>query len=464
MNLFYFTMNLKPGLAALFWLFLLLLSCSRTDMEFDAPSMELGFSQDTIVLDTVFNQVRSETYALKIYNRESKNIRIPKIYLEDGANSLYKLNLDGKPGFEFSDVEIRAKDSLYVFVEIAPKANSSEFVAEERLFVETPLARQHVTLLSLVQDAEFYVSTEENPQIISQNTVWDNKKVKIVYGNLKVAPGSTLTVEEGTAVYFHKNSSLHILENAKLDVRGNLGKEVIFRGDRHDTRYDTMPMNWGGIRLEEGSLLNMNYTKISGGQTAVSMQKSKAEINNTLIYNFQEFGIYAVESEILAKNLIMNHFGQAAIWVYGGKYDFTHSTIANYWNISPTPALGIIASSQHEGKNSPVNFNLKNSIVYTQNINALQLSGIQNTYFIENSLVKYDAKNAGFAWDNNTNIVNSLKNTDPQFLNITVSKMNLRVKAESPARGKANSSTALLVPYDIAGTDRRILPTIGAYQ
>jgi hypothetical protein len=91
-----------------------------------------------LVLDTVYNQVRSETYAVKIYNTENKDITIPRIYLEGGAASPYRINVDGKPGTEFTNVPLRKKDSLYVFVEI-PQANATEAIAEDRVQIETPL-------------------------------------------------------------------------------------------------------------------------------------------------------------------------------------------------------------------------------------------------------------------------------------------------------------------------------------
>ncbi len=81
-----------------FWLALFVISCNRDEIEFDAPSKKLRFSVDTLVVDTVYNQVRSETYAVKIYNDENKDISIPKIYLESGNSSLYRINVDGKAG------------------------------------------------------------------------------------------------------------------------------------------------------------------------------------------------------------------------------------------------------------------------------------------------------------------------------------------------------------------------------
>ena len=62
-----------------FWLAFFVISCNRDEIEFDAPNKKLRFSVDTLVLDTVYNQVRSETYAVKIYNDENKDISIQNL-------------------------------------------------------------------------------------------------------------------------------------------------------------------------------------------------------------------------------------------------------------------------------------------------------------------------------------------------------------------------------------------------
>ena len=61
-----------------FWLALFVISCNRDEIEFDAPSKKTQIFGRHFVLDTVYNQVRSETYAVKIYNDENKDISIPK--------------------------------------------------------------------------------------------------------------------------------------------------------------------------------------------------------------------------------------------------------------------------------------------------------------------------------------------------------------------------------------------------
>ena len=50
------------------WCLLIFTACKRDDFSFKETSDNLRFSKDTIVLDTVYHQVRSETYAVKIYN------------------------------------------------------------------------------------------------------------------------------------------------------------------------------------------------------------------------------------------------------------------------------------------------------------------------------------------------------------------------------------------------------------
>ena len=132
-------MKFKILLFSSFWLALLAISCNRDNISFDQPSQELRFNRDTVFCDTVYHQVRSETYAVKVYNNEDKDILIPRIHLEKGASSLYKINVDGKPGYDFKDVPLRKNDSLYIFVEIAPQATGPEAIAEDRVVFTFPV-------------------------------------------------------------------------------------------------------------------------------------------------------------------------------------------------------------------------------------------------------------------------------------------------------------------------------------
>ena len=455
-------LKLFLGLSA--WSLLMAVSCNRDDITFDNPSQLLRFSKDTVFCDTVYNQVRSETYAVKIYNNEDKDVLIPKISLAKGNSSLYRINVDGKAGTDFTNVPLRKKDSMYIFVEIAPVANAPEAIAEDRITFESAAGNQHITLFSVVQDAEFFIESPTNPNVLTANTTWSNEKAKIIFGNLTLDEGKKLDIEKGTKVYFFKNAGMKISKNAELNVNGELNKEVIFRGDRSDPKYDTIPKNWNSISFDVGSKLNMDYAKVFGGTRGLEMKETYANITNSIIHTHQEYGIYAVKSEINASNLVMNNCGEADFGIFkGGTYNITHATLANYWDFnSSLPALGIYATNEYQNgatlEQGPLVLNVKNSIVYGYVENMIELKPTSgqtfNTQFTYN-LLKYGTK-ATYA------TLNSIKNEDPKFQNYFTQKLNLRVKDDSPAKGKGTYIANF--PTDIAGIARPSSPTIGAYQ
>ena len=466
-------MKLKIFFAAAFWVLLFSVACKSDDIDFASTATSLRFSRDTVRLDTVYNQIRSETYAVTVYNNEDKNVTIPQIALQNGNSSLYRINVDGKAGTSFANVPIRKKDSLMIFVEIAPVATTTQALAQDKIVFQTATGSQAVTLLSVVQDAEFFIQSSSNPNIISENTVWTNSKAKIIYGNLTLGENKRLDIQAGTKVYFTKGSSLTISKNAILNIAGDLGNEVILRGDRNDTKYDTIPLNWKGIIAEPGAVLNISYAKIFGGETGIDMNTATLNISNSFVNIFQNYGISAIASSITAKNLIMNTFGMSAINMQkGGTADFTHCTLANYWDFNSSSAANVLYAS-NDWKNvsgtteyGPLNLTIRNSILYGDKSDGVILKTSANyitNYLFYSSILKMGS-NAGFTFENNPLITNSLKNSDPQFLKKTNYKMNLRVNATSPAKGKGNTSASQLVPQDILKVSRTSSPTIGAYQ
>lgn len=469
-------MKFKLLLAFSFWMLLVAVSCNKDDITFDAPSQQLRFSRDTVFCDTVYHQVRSETYVVKVYNNEDKDILIPRVNLEKGATSLYRINVDGKPGYDFKDVPLRKKDSLYIYVEIAPQATGPEAIAEDKVVFSGPAGQQHVTLFSVVQDAEFFIQTPTNPNIITSSTTWTNNKAKIIYGNLTLDKNVTLDIDPGTKVYFHKNSGMKVSSDAVLNINGALDKQVILRGDRNDPYYDTISKNWNSIKMEPNSILNMNHARLFGGTRGLEMKQTTANISNSFIHTFFEYGLYAVNSTVTANNLVMNNCGLSCIGIFkGGKHNYTHATIANYSkSMQSFDRKGIFVTNEWKndaGQSEQAalqQFNLRNSIVYSDRDNAVQFEqtpGQQFEYLIQNCLLKYSGTSeAGFAFDNNVNVVQSIKNTDPQFMNYFMAKMNLRVKTTSPAKGKGNVTVAGTVPFDIVNEPRTTNPTIGAYQ
>ncbi|MBB4807686.1 hypothetical protein HNP38_002992 [Chryseobacterium defluvii] len=468
-------MKFKLILAFSFWILLAAVSCNKDDITFESPSQALRFSSDTVFCDTVYHQVRSETYAVKVYNNEDKDVLIPRIHLEKGASSLYKINIDGKPGHDFQNVPLRKNDSLYIFVEIAPEASGPEAIAEDRVIFTSPAGQQHVTLFSVVQDAEFFIQTPGNPNVISNHTTWTNSKAKIIYGELTIDPNIELRIEAGTKVYFHKNSGMKVSSGAILDIDGNFNNEVVIRGDRNDPKYDTIPKNWNSIKMEPNSTLKMDYTRLFGGTRGLEMKQTNAMISNSIIHTFQEFGIYAINSVVNASNLVMNNCGESCIGIFkGGNHNYIHSTIANYSDVMGSyNRLGIFASNEWindsgQTELGALHLNVRNSIVYSDRDNSVNFEhtpGQLFNFIIQNCLLKYsNTSDAGFTFDSSPSVIQSFKNDDPKFVNYFTSHLNLRVKSDSPAKNKGDITVAGTVPLDIANVSRTSNPTLGAYQ
>jgi hypothetical protein len=197
---------MKTYLYIVLGFFLVLTSC-REDFTFEPSNGNLGFSRDTIYLDTVFTDIGSSTYTLKVYNRSNKNISIPSIRLGKGAGSKYQLMVDGMPGKEFLNVEMLAKDSMFIFVSVnadVASSNPTDFLYTDQLLFGVGTNFQKVELVTLIQDAYFLYperfgdgTTEtlpigddeiygffldDNDPINGNELHWNNSKPYVIYG------------------------------------------------------------------------------------------------------------------------------------------------------------------------------------------------------------------------------------------------------------------------------------------
>ena len=177
-------------------------SC-RTDFDFAESTGELRFSRDTVYLDTVFTNIGSSTYTLKVYNKTDENISIPSIGFAKGAISKYRMTVDGmseNPTKSFTNVELLAKDSLFIFIETTANiadANPTDFLYTDQIIFGTGTKAQKVELITLIQDAyfifpsknggvyeavDFGLDEEGNTtQVIGRN-LQENNPDNIVYG------------------------------------------------------------------------------------------------------------------------------------------------------------------------------------------------------------------------------------------------------------------------------------------
>lgn len=125
-----------PGLLAIS-LLIFLYSC-RKDSFITSPEAQVGLSTDTLMFDTVFVNAGSTFRALTIKNENDKALRLSSLKLMGGSGSVYKMNVDGTPGHQFSNLEIAANDSLFVFVQVNvnPSSANLPFVIRDSIQID----------------------------------------------------------------------------------------------------------------------------------------------------------------------------------------------------------------------------------------------------------------------------------------------------------------------------------------
>lgn len=437
-------------------------SC-RDDFDFEPISSALRLSTDTISVDTVYNYSKSETYVLKLYNPDDKDLVIPRIALARGNDSYFNINVDGLAGNEFTNVPIRKKDSLFVFVEIEAKEAPINPAYDDEILIETTQQQQHVKLLSWIEKAQIH---DANSSLATAN--WNANEAHVIDGNLSIT--NQLNVEAGTKIYFKRGASLSIEPNASLTVNGALGQEVKFRSARHDSKYDSIPNQWNKIELKPNSQASIHYAKIIGGETGLHVNKAELNISNSFIVNHQSYGILANQAKITGYNLIMNNANLAALAIEnGGEYKFYHSTFANFFNMIGTagPAYSVYLSNYNEEEANPLTQAIfGNCIFFNQRTpNALVLErreGIGFNYSFDTNLFKNVDTNELNVMTA-TGFVNSIIG-DPLFADPIYTANRLRVLENSPALGAGKTTISQNYPTDYYGIPRGTQPTLGAIQ
>lgn len=438
-------------------IFIGLASC-RDDFDFDLATNNLSFSKDTLDLDTIFNHTNSQTYKVTVHNRENKDVQVPKISLARGESSFFKINVDGMSGHEFENIAIRAKDSIFIFVEIAAGDVAANALYEDEIKFETSNGEQHVKLLSYLERAIFY-NTDLQTDFDLGNLNWDNQYARVIYGDVKA---SDVNIGPGTRIYFHDNASMTI--NGALNVNGNINQKVVFRTDRHDEYSESLPKTWNKFVLKSNNSTTqstVNHAYFKGMNEGIIVEDSKLDINNSYIYNNEKFGLRGYNSTINGRNTVIAQSDQAALGLEGGTYDFRHCTIANFFGIGSGAGLsyGVILSNDGAILTQA---NFYNNIIYNSSQDAVFFDNVGTSGF------NHDFKNNVIKNNSGTITLDaSNKNVDPKFIATDFDENDFRLLFESEASGVANSSynTGIgVLALDILGATRTSPLTAGAYQ
>ncbi|MDQ3048731.1 MAG: hypothetical protein M3R27_14370, partial [Bacteroidota bacterium] len=224
---------------------------------------DVTLSTDSVLFDTVFTTVGSTTKIFKIFNNNSQPINISKIALATGSISQFRINVDGVSNFAFSDVEIMAGDSLFVFVQVTvdPTGVNSPMLIRDSIIFETNGNIQDVNLIAIGQDVYLHKPNLPvgNPfySIITCNDVWTSDKPHLIFGYAVVDSNCTLTMDQGTRVHLVNRGVLWVYRDGTLIVDGFKNNEVTFQGARLEPEYKELPGQWGKIWLSSLSKNNV---------------------------------------------------------------------------------------------------------------------------------------------------------------------------------------------------------------
>lgn len=440
-----------------------------------SPSDQPVFSVDTLKLGTVFTEEVTTTHRFTVHNRAKKGIIISDIRMSGEHGKLFRLNVDGQTGREFSNVEIRANDSIYVLVEATLPANKEDLPVEVAAKIDfvTNGVTSHVTVTANGQDVERLKALTLN-----EDTRFSATKPYQIFDSLVVAEGRTLTLPAGARLYFHDGATMIV--RGTLLSEGTVDQPVTLCGDRTgnvvtDISFDLMSRQWNGLQftvLSHGNVLNHTVVKnswfgviVSGdgsdlGAPKLSMLNSRLRNSGDLVLEVYDADIRAVGCE----------FGEAAnglVRLTGGSHVFNQCTFANYYLFSALggPALQFAHlnaeddSKLEEPLTTPyTRAEFTNCIVYGNGTDLSHGTLDDTEVYFRRCLLKS-------AGTDDDHLLNCLWDTDPLYYTVREDYVfDYRLRDESPAIGAANASLNLPeAAVDGYGLQRGSTPDLGAY-
>lgn len=456
-------------------LLLTLLGCRKQDT-FTKSAVTLKFSSDTVFFDTLFSRLgsnpnlpRSVTMQVRVTNPTSNAVKT-NIRLAGNFYGIFKLNVDGKAGDVFNDVEIRGNDSIYIFVQayINQVGSLTPFIVTDQILFETNGSSQDVDLVAWAQDAHYLQDSILNCS--SAPLLWTNDKPWVIYESVLIPKGCTLTIEAGTHIHNFNKSTIYVA--GTLIVNGTIQNPVVFEGSRLDDDYKEVAGQWIGIRFLPGSSGNsISGSIIKNGYVGIEVDSMPATgtygltLKETIIKNMSACGLLCYTGKVYAENnLIANTGLYAFIGELGGTYDLIHNTFSAQSQITGRKDPGFyLSNAPGRDQNGnilykfPLAFQLRNNIIWGTLDDELLLNndpeGVPITSAVlTNCLMK--TKDLNLATNGN------ILNRDPRFKD--VSKADFDLQSNSPCR---NTGVNVGIPRDLLGRNRNIsAPSIGAYE
>lgn len=452
--------------------FILLITACKKESFITGKDAYIRLSEDTLHFDTVFTELGSTTQFLKIFNVNDQKLKLSSVELMGGASSFFKLNVDGVAGTRFTNIELEANDSLYLFatVKIDPNIANLPFLVRDSVKIEFNGNIKWLQLEAYGKNARFM----RGYTVTKDSTLHSDLPI-VILDSLTVMEGVTLTIEKGANLFIHPNAPISI--KGSLQATGDTSNKIVFQGIRIDEPYKNYPGGWPGIYFAPSSKNNLlKYCVLKNAYQGVALENPSTNINSKklvleqcILDNIYDKAIVCSNSSFSATNCLISNVGFGLYIVSGGNYTINHCTFVSLGTsfISHKESLITLSNTNADKTNSnPLKLTIDNSIIYGEGgfvddeidvpINT------SDVFSAKMNNVVYKQKTVF----NDFIISKSYDNINPQFDSIDISKryFNFRLKNGSPCIDSAKISSPL-VQIDLDGHPRSDgLPDIGCYE
>lgn len=470
---------------------LCLLSSCREDIVSQDANLRLSFSHDTVLFDTVFTTMGSSTKRVMVYNPNKNALNIDQVQMREGK--YFQINLDGENKIDqLRDITVRGGDSLFLFVRahIDPLADNSPVLLEDDIAFRVNGNMQHICLQAYGQNIEKIRS--DSGLVIYNHLRLTNEKPYLLYDTVAVV--GNLTIDAGATIYMHAGAMLYAY--GSVTAKGEKDAPIIFRGDRTDRLFDSVPYKmasgqWNGLYLVDDAkgflppTYTLDYVDVLSGSIglyvyseAKGMLRPKMKLSNSRIHNHSIYGLVLQNVDAEVKNCEISNCASYCVYLAGGKHDFLHNTIAAYYgypytnlnihtNILPEDVAAVYINNLSKNtaktissfRNCIITGGREQNLVVATPLPDHYEGRFEGNYLRCDSLDEAYAKNNVYASDSDSCVFRNI-----YYLYEEYHYYDFQLDSLSPARGVGNSIAALSCPIDRLGNRRKEKPDAGCYE
>lgn len=476
-----------------FYILLLLLgmlSC-REGVVSNDPTLKLRFSHDSLLFDTVFTTLGSSTKHVMVYNPNENAVCIKQVSMREGK--YFRINLDGENNLDqLRDITLRGGDSLFMFVRvyIDPLDEDNPVLVDDDIAFSVNGNTQKIRLQAYGQNVEKLKLPSDS---IMRDCHLSNQRPYLLYDTISVGQ---LTIDAGTTIYMHEGAMLCVY--GSVTAKGTQEAPIIFRGDRTDRLFDSVPYRmasgqWNGIYLIHVDGLmrptyHMDYVDILSGSVGLYVYSEstgpmlpKLTLKNSRIHNHSVYGLVLQNTDADVTNCEISNCASYCVYLAGGKHQFVHNTIAAYYgypytdlnihqNIVPEDVAAVyinnlsknMATTNSSFCNCIITGARSNNLVVATPFNEFYAGQFVGNYLRADSLQLPEARNNTYATKSDTTVFRNI-----YYLYQKYHYYDFQLDSLSPARGVADSAITVskeIFTIDRIGHKRKAKPDAGCYE